>query len=227
MTKLIAAAAGLAVAGSAFAQLETFAIDAWTSGTSGAQLVTAPISGNFYQNAFGADLSSGINPAFIPAFPAIVFDSYVSLGTGPVAASGINSVAVQVADSYGPFEFAAGEVNGSFFSTAQPGSVGGDSDFDIFLGRFTTLDDAGISGEVQIGNLRRDGAVVAVTTLLAIGGPAVQAGDQAYQLRVESFQADADGQTVFVNDLYVEAIPTPGAAGLLGLAGLAAVRRRR
>lgn len=38
---------------------------------------------------------------------------------------------------------------------------------------------------------------------------------------------DAEFEGVFFNTFYADVVPAPGAAGLLGLAGLAAVRRRR
>ena len=47
-------------------------------------LETAPLtvtcSTSFYQSAVGSPLGTGINPAFIPFFPELEFDSWVTFG---------------------------------------------------------------------------------------------------------------------------------------------------
>jgi MYXO-CTERM domain-containing protein len=201
--------------------LQAFSIQAWNTGFSGGSQEAAPISGDFYQDPVGADVASGFNLAVIAAFPDVVFDSYVSIGSAPVDADSTNAVStVGVADGFGPFD-TTGEVNGSFFA---PGGTAQDSvDDRIFLGRFT-LNSGELTGEVLVGNLN-EGSGSLDTFVLGIGGGTnAPAGSvQAYQLVVE--QSDFDGRAV--NDLYIEAVPAPGAAGLLGFAGLAATRRRR
>jgi hypothetical protein len=247
MTKLIAAAAGLAVAGTAFAQVP-FTLDSMLVGTTGGSTESSPIvpaaGGDFYQEAaFGANFAQNINPLLFPSFPNVELDSYISIADGPVTSAGDGGLEGNVAgaDGFGPFDSPADPgVNGSFF---LPGgvletSIGGDSDFDIFLGRYTTLDGPGLEGGIKSGNIRVDDnndgvldfndSIDATLVDLVIGGPFVSAGVQSYRLVTETSEVTlSTGATVWVNDLYIEAIPTPGAAGLLGLAGLAAIRRRR
>lgn len=64
------------------------------------------------------------------------------------------------------------------------------------------------------------------TTFVA---PANAAANPWFLIKAYSFGADGTPQTVYVgiDDVFLDRVPSPGAAGLLGVAGIAAMRRRR
>ena len=226
MTKVIAAAAGLAVAGAASAQLQVFSVLAVNSGDVTGAIPNAGLSidAPFNQVAppFGSNLISGVSD-FIDFEPALEFDSYVAVGGEPITSGASN--AGPVIDTV-EFSFDSQSLTGAWFvrpdqSDVEPSNaVGGE--FDVFLGRFVG---GSLSGELVIGGLNEGGDDLGQFALNLDGTPGTPSDGigQAYFLRVDVSSGPA-GQ---VNDVYLEAVPAPGAAGLLGFAGLAAARRRR
>ena len=120
---------------------------------------TAPLSltstDGFYQNALGSNVGWTINPAFFPAFPAIEYDSWVTLGvmnqnevTGQP-----NTVGMDV-----PFaEFAAGgdlivnsENGSSWFTLFGDTQAQAGDDLKVLIAQLTAPNEAVITGNFNI-----------------------------------------------------------------------------
>ncbi len=214
----------------------------------------SPISytGTLYQNvAFGGNV--GPNQNLIPVFPDLEFDSYVGVDVGPSTSTftANGATPISFASAGGPFNN-PGQISNLWFINGEAGSVpnaafgGADA---IFMGRFTFAGTAGgtlslgangfvvdiiDAGTTNVGSPATDSLLVrfnafntAVQSGLDGGSLTTHPTANAYELRLNSFVAQAGGQSFSVNDLYVVQIPTPGATALLGLAGVAAIRRRR
>jgi hypothetical protein len=129
-----------------------------------------------------------------------------------------------------------------------PASGGGRSAFDgIFVGRFTIQAGAALSGGMLFNTVDPNSPTGFSGALLLLDGPGVPVGTtngiQVLGLRsylvtsvdlANPSSATADGLNngtpyglANVFDLWVQVIPTPGTLALVGLAGIAAVRRRR
>jgi hypothetical protein len=124
-----------------------------------------------------------------------------------------------------------------------PNVGGGRSAFDgVFVGRFTISTDATLSGGMFFNTLVDAGNDFGAD--LELGGPAVlfqtNNGPQLLALRsylvgsvdlVNPSASAGDGASPFgaanVWDLWVQVVPTPGTFAIAGLAGIAALRRRR
>ncbi len=126
-------------------------------------------TGTVFNHAFGSDTAP--NPALIPAFPALEFDSYFAVGN-----SAVSFVP-------GSASFAGQEVLGTWFTQPPVMVAAGES---LRFMRLTI----------------RDGVLDMTNSTMEVG-----------------FSDSTTGVFGFV--------PTPGAAALLGLGGIAAIRRRR
>jgi len=151
-------------------------------------LSISAVNGAFYQNAFGAAVSTGINPALLPVFPSLAYDSFVTIGL----LDQVGNAMLNIGIDFAAFE-AGGEIttdNGSWFATpddAQVYAVGGR----VLIGQFTVDAGDGVQGTINLQG--KNGA----------------------------------GVNWSATDVYFNTVPAPGALALLGLAGLAARRRRK
>lgn len=189
--------------------------------------------GTFYQDPLGNPANTASSGAVIAAFPSVANDSYVAIANAPADASTVDYPALTF--GVGAPQFDGSELIGAWQRVPGTGftfSNGGGNPFDIFLGRFTTVGGT-LQGELSFDTLRIGDAGTfseprAERFTLAVGGPAVfpivvggpPIDPISFRLRVDSF----DSPQGLVNDLYIEAIPTPGAAAVLALAGAVMLR---
>jgi hypothetical protein len=172
-------------------------------------------AGALYQDSFGSNVASGINPALFPAFATVEFDTFVGIG-GPYFSDG------PFGSSTDPdFGFSADGWTGGWFATPNaagdfPGTSTFNSDlgvWEVWAGRFSVTGDfTGIDG-VGNGNI-------------LTGGVGARGQDLIFDGVLDAFWADFAGDPSQQANLQF-AIPAPGAAALFGLAGLTAARRRR
>lgn len=246
VARLVGAAALLAFAGSAMAA--PFAVKLVDANPdSRGDAIQAP--GTLYQEGVFHNSDFAPNSALIGAFGAsIAEDSYVTIDSvGPSTASYTAAGPAQAINTGGnPSIFTATSLSGTWFFTnpggtaSAPNALFGGADA-VFLARMTSE----VAGDLSLG---ARGVVVDIVddetentgstnsllgSFTAFGSnvtEGVDGGDlstgpyfQPYQLLVNTTQ----GEFGTIHDLYVVAIPTPGAAALLGIGGLAAIRRRR
>jgi MYXO-CTERM domain-containing protein len=144
-------------------------------------------AGSFYQNAFGGPTVAGMNPAFFPIFPSLVYDSFVTIGLTTNVGNAMLDIGIDFSD------FNAGGAidtdNGSWFATPDDAQVH-EIDGRVLIGQFTLVDGA-LEGNVNLQGKNADGS-----NWTALG-------------------------------VDVNPVPAPGAIALLGLAGVAARRRRK
>ena len=111
--------------------------------------------GGFYQNAFGQATVAGMNPAFFPIFPSLMYDSYVTIGLQTSDGNAMLNIGIDFTD----FE-AGGAIttdNGSWFATpddAQVYEVGGQ----VLIGQFTVGDNDGVFGTINLQGKNADGS---------------------------------------------------------------------
>ena len=154
-------------------------------------------TGSFYQNAAGGNTSKDINSAFFAFVPSIEWDSYVTIGS-----------LYQDGSPFGENSLNNIGIDWSSFNAGGALSTDNGS-------WFVTPDDAQggeIDGKVLLGQFS------------VIDGSGVLAQDMsAITMNVQG--KDANGDTWVI--LGANALPAPGALALLGLAGIAAKRRRK
>ncbi len=231
MKNCMFAAAGLvALCGSAMAGQFTILGSLDASDNPAVQGANITTDGEFYQDgAFGTN-----NPptsAFIGLVgAALEADSYIALDGGNAngnAAPSSDSYTANAATTALPTVFTANsvQINAAF---SNPGTgitsvEGGDGVHRVFFARLTVQGGSGgVDAPSVVVNIDGGGGLVALD--LSTSGVVEFDGNNYW---IENQQSDSQFGTI--NDLYVAAaaVPTPGAAGLLGLAGFAAARRRR
>ncbi|MHC4976052.1 MAG: hypothetical protein ACYTF7_05530, partial [Planctomycetota bacterium] len=109
-------------------------------------------------------------------------------------------------------------------SGTDPGDTGGDMTrlrFDVgsFLAGADSLDGVGTAVSAQMVLFSGGAAVFSTSGVIFDGGSSGLTGSAVI--------SGVDGQNIDEVQMIFEVVPTPGAASILGLAGLAAVRRRR
>jgi hypothetical protein len=106
-------------------------------------------SGGFYQNALGGATSLSINPALIPLFPSLAFDSWVTIGLEDMTGNNMLTIGIDYAD----FE-AGGNImtdNGSWFATPDDPQVLAGADLRVMVGQFTMYGiDSHVSGVLNL-----------------------------------------------------------------------------
>lgn len=182
-------------------------------GTLGAAFTTSDGSA-FFNHPSGSDIRP--TAGAIAGDPSLAFDSYFGMdGVGPSTA-GYTSAAVVTTP--GSFILGSSASAGYFrlgpavpFGTS-PGGLPG-----LFVGRFVTAPGVGVvNPDFQVEFL------VGGVQSYALNGPA---GFDGIELN-EYLTINPAGGLV-AHDIWLEVIPTPGAAALAGIAGLAGLRRRR
>lgn len=92
-------------------------------------------SGGFYQNAFGANTSAGINPALIPAFPSLVLDSWVTIGLEDQTGNAMLDIGIDWTDFANGGDISTD--NGSWFATPADAQCLAGSELRVMVGQFT------------------------------------------------------------------------------------------
>lgn len=143
-------------------------------------------------------------------------------------------------------EYGLGSIPPDTTSTFAPNVGGGRSTLDgVFVGRLTIPLGATLSGGIVL-NIRTSATTFDSGTLMLnavdnVGGPAVTIAGQQFALTaflITTHQAGTlsglsdenafgDFGAARTVDLWAHVVPTPGSLALLGLGGLAAIRRRR
>jgi hypothetical protein len=102
--------------------------------------------GNFVQNIYGGNTSMDINPAFLPLFPSLAYDSFVTIGLTDSTGNVLNNIGIDFTG------FAAGGAlstdNGTWFVTPDD-AQGDESGGRVLLGRFT-IDDGELVGSINL-----------------------------------------------------------------------------
>jgi len=111
--------------------------------------------GNFVQNIYGGNTSMDINPAFLPLFPSLAYDSFVTIGLTDSAGNALNNIGIDFTG------FAAGGTlstdNGTWFVTPDD-AQGNESGGRVLLGRFT-IDGGDLEGSVNLQGRDSSGTV--------------------------------------------------------------------
>ena len=106
-------------------------------------------SSSFYQNALGGATSTSINPALIPLFPSLAFDSWVTIGREDQ----VDNALLNIGIDFSSFE-AGGSIvtdNGSWFATPDDAQVLAGDDLRVLVGQFTMYGlDSNVSGILNL-----------------------------------------------------------------------------
>lgn len=111
---------------------------------------------SFYQNSFGSNLGSTINPGFYGFVPELEYDSWVTIGREDNMTAGTDIFTAQAAAEPWLDNFAAGgdivmngQIGGSWFTLFQAGAVQAypDANLRVLIGQFTT--DGDITGFIN------------------------------------------------------------------------------
>ena len=122
----------------------------------GANVLSIGVNGgSFVQNAFGGNTSIDINPAFLPLFPSLAYDSYVTIGLTDSGGNALNNIGIDFTG------FAAGGTlstdNGTWFVTPDD-AQGNESGGRVLLGRFT-IDGGELVGSINLQGRDSSGTV--------------------------------------------------------------------
>lgn len=185
-------------------------------------------STTYYQDAFGNNYPP--SAAFINVFPTLECDSYIAMdsngrSTGTYTSSAPGGSTPGFSSTAGHFPDTSTLTGGYFTGGGVPSALGSGGFEGVFIGQVTT------DGVVDAPNVRvnTSGDVNGTTSLSANSdvnggeGPAVN----GLVLWIICRPDPSIGPGWYDCEIWVCQVPTPGAAGLLGLAGIAAVRRRR
>ena len=241
-TAVITITTALGVAATAHASLPVFEAAIVAAGTNPgytpADSITVP-GGTFYHDAFDSDRLLPPLAAGITAIPSLALDTYLNLNLqGPVSPTNPTSglLATPQALSENP------ELIGAISSSLpQPGRGVSDR---WHVARLSAVgSSAQPVGELMVAALRGDIPGVADVVLNLDGTPSAWNGLGGPPPTFEVFLDTVDATSTIdpallastgverVWDIYIQtapsSIPSPGAAAMLGLAGLAATRRRR
>lgn len=178
--------------------------------TTSGQFALTQTGSSFYQSPFGTNFAP--NSGLFGALPTLQWDTYVSIGRLTSSESIIDATSADPGFSFADERPGSGQdtVNGGWFNGNPSNGQGaaqalGGGQFGVFLGQFTVRNQ-----------------ILAPTTS-AIGMSIV---NETFDGDLAIFQAIPGGGTIEHRVQFI-GVPAPGAASLLGLAGLAAVRRRR
>ncbi|MHC4219279.1 MAG: hypothetical protein ACYSU7_12595 [Planctomycetota bacterium] len=167
------------------------------AGTPGTPLNLTVVGGTFYNHAFGGDKAPGT--ALVAVFPSLAFDSFYTIGMKAVV-TGVVDVTTLV-----NMPVLAGSVvsttNGSW-AVVPPTDAQGNP--------FDAVNSFPGNGQILIGQF----SAVQTTALVGIQGSFLM-------------QYISDGVVTSSVAGFEHFVPTPGALGLLGAAGLIGFRRRR
>ncbi len=216
MTKLIAAAGILVAAAGANAAFTVNSVDLGGDSASFGSPITT--SGTYYQDAFGNNYPP--SAAFIGVFPTLQDDSYIAMdstggSTATYTAAGPGGSTPGFGATMGHFSDAS-TLTGGYFTGG--GVASGNDPFGgngVMIAQLTT--DGVLTGDNIRVNTQGD---FTGTRSLALNG-ADNGG-----LFARAFAARSTQQGM-VYEIWITDAPTPGAAAVLGLAGLAGIRRRR
>ena len=103
----------------------------------------------FYQNPFGGPTSISINPALIPLFPSLAYDSWVTIGSE----NQVDNAMLDIGIDWTEFE-SGGNIetdNGIWFATPDDIQVMAGDDLRVLIGQFTTYGwDSQIYGSINL-----------------------------------------------------------------------------
>ncbi|HIO52402.1 MAG TPA: hypothetical protein EYN32_02040 [Phycisphaerales bacterium] len=106
-------------------------------------------SNGFYQNPFGGATSASINPALIPLFPSLAYDSWVTIGSE----DNVDNAMLDIGIDWSVFE-SGGNIdtdNGTWFATPDDSQVLAGDDLRVLIGQFTTYGfDSHITGVINL-----------------------------------------------------------------------------
>ena len=109
----------------------------------------------FYQNPFGGPTSISINPALIPLFPSLEYDSWVTIGSE----NQVDNAMLDIGIDWTEFEN-GGNIetdNGVWFATPNDIQVMAGDDLRVLIGQFTTYGwDSQISGSLNLQGKKGD-----------------------------------------------------------------------
>jgi hypothetical protein len=118
-----------------------------------ALLITS--TNGFYQNALGGATSASINPAFIPLFPSLALDSWVTIGLEDQTGNNMLNIGIDWSDFESGNDISTN--NGAWFATPADAQVLAGSDLRVLVGQFTMLGlDSHLSGVLNLQGYQGD-----------------------------------------------------------------------
>ena len=127
----------------------------------GSNLLSIDSVGGFYQNPYGGNTAAAINPAFIPIFPSLAYDSWVTIGEVYWTDNVVATIGIDFTG------FAAGGAittdNGAWFVTPDDAQAEAGSGLQVMIGQFTSLDGSAPIGSVSMQGSNADGSVWSAT----------------------------------------------------------------